>query len=183
MITVVALIVALAAWLFPHAPSAPVATPAPSDARISASTNPGADLPSAALESTSASPTDAAMAYAQQEMTLGSCGTVPIDLDEPRVLPTTGADITYRCIDRRFALSPDVVGGYVDSVLPRTRNTCKSAIRSSAFKDQSRKVAAGLIFCIETPDAAGVPGKIVFVEIINDAYLEPVNMTVSAWHR
>ncbi len=121
------------------------------------------------------------MAYAQQRLTLGSCGTVPIDLDEPRVLPTNGADITYQCIDRRFALSPGVIGGYVDAALPRTRDTCKDAVRSSTFRDLSRKVAAGLTFCIETPKAASAPGKTVLVEIVNDAFLEPVNMTVQAW--
>ncbi|MEU8159479.1 hypothetical protein [Micromonospora parva] len=185
MSTVLAMIIALVAWLFPRAPSAPATTPGPIDAIASASTSPSSSLPGPApkIMSASPTPTEPSAAYPQQELTLATCGTLPIDLDEPRVLPIADADITYRCIDRRFSLSQNVIGGYVDAASPRTRETCRKAIQTSAFNEHSQRLFSGLTFCIQTPGAADAPGSIVLIEVANAGYLTPINMTVLAWYR
>ncbi|WP_433828538.1 hypothetical protein ACQP2E_04100 [Actinoplanes sp. CA-015351] len=187
--TVLALFIALLAWLFPRSPN-PGAVAEPGQSRASAQPSISALRATDSTDPTvvsSAGPTptthDTSLAYDRTELTI-NCGTgVDIDLDEPRVFPVSGEDLTYHCIDQEFWLATDAAGGYANTATPATLNTCLEALRVSAFDETTTRVSAGLSFCVATADQAHDKGKIVHVKALTDGWSGHVTIAVTAWRK
>ncbi|WP_436523628.1 hypothetical protein [Actinoplanes sp. HUAS TT8] len=185
--TILALFVALFAWLFPRSPdpgavAEPGQSPATAQPRISAPRAMDSADPTV-VSSVRPTPTthDTSLAYDRTELTI-NCGTgVEIDLDEPRVFPVSGEDLTYHCIDQEFWLATGAAGGYSNTATPATLDTCLEALRVSAFDETTTRVSAGLSFCVSTADQARDKGKIVHVEALTDGWSGHVTIAVTAW--
>jgi hypothetical protein len=184
--TVLALLVAVVAWLFPRTPDTQAATGA---SRLrTVVTSGGPSTVASAVQSTKSSPSLAdtskyPVVYEQERLQLSDCAA--IDLDEPRVLPTLGADVTYHCIDQKFMLTSDAVGGSVDADSPSSPATCMQRIRLAGFEMSSPRISRGFRFCVLTSrreaDLQGITQKIVLIQMLTDGFTRPVEFTVSAW--
>lgn len=188
--TVAALIVALVAWLYPRpAGSADTsAVPGPSLAAPSTDGSPTASaVPSATLApSASMSRTVAAspgLVYSRQQLSLSCHGmTGPtIDLDEPRVLSQTGADLTYHCIDQNFQIADGESAGYLADSTPPSQSSCLEAIRSAAFDGWTKRISPTLSFCVETIGQSSDNRTVARVDVLTDGFAEEIQVAVTAW--
>jgi hypothetical protein len=133
--TILALVVAVAAWIYPRSPGSGSATEAP--ASPPATSMPAAPVAPSIVSSAPSEAThtaaDAAVAFDRQEFTLPCSGLAApfIDVDEPRVLPSAGADVRYLCLDQRFELQDGSVAGYIESAQPAALDHCREGIRRS----------------------------------------------------
>jgi hypothetical protein len=187
--TILALFVALIAWLYPRSPGPDARDEASKNSataqpRTSSSPAPGRPDPTA-ISSTGppSAANDIPLAYGRTELTINCGAGVDIDLDEPRVLPTAGKDLTYLCIDQDFSLSTGVTGGYLNSATPTELGACLKALRSSAFNGTTTRVSVGLSFCVATSDQAHNTGNIVHVEALTDGWSGHVTIAVIAWRK
>ena len=128
---------------------------------------------------------DATIAYGRQELTLSCTGLASpfIDVDEPRVLPSAGADIRYLCLDQRFELQDGAVAGYVDSTRPASLDHCRQGLRQSAFDHYTGRITAGLSFCINPKNESGSVPKTVRVDVLTDGFGANVRVAFTGFYR
>jgi hypothetical protein len=125
--------------------------------------------------------------YGDQKLRLqANCSDRQVDLDEPRVTPDVGADLSYSgCSPGNLELTFN--SELRVSQLPTKKasaSECAEAIRSSAGNN-SMAPAQGLTLCVLTAKSQatdqGIPQKIVLFRIDSMAKDGTLNVSVTAW--
>jgi len=125
--------------------------------------------------------------YGDQKLRLqAGCTTREVDLDEPRVTPDVGADLSYSgCTPGNLELTFN--SELRVSQLPTQKasaNECAEAIRSSAGNN-TMAPAQGLTLCVLTAKSQatdqGIPQKVVLFRIDSMAKDGTLNVSVTAW--
>ena len=128
-------------------------------------------------------------AYQSQELKLrpaDSCTQISIDLDEPRVNPSKGADfLLHSCNERQTFQFGDSTASVVDNP-NATPAECADSIRTSSLSSNAAlPIQATLVVCIATSLPAaleqGIKRKIAVVVVKAIAADETVTLVVSAW--
>ncbi len=161
------------------APSAPDPTddpdPTPNDLP---SNEPGDLKPSASYQ----------LAYGDQKLRIqAGCNNREVDLDEPRVTPDTGSDLTYSgCSSGRLELSfnSEIRVSQMTTTKP-SANECAEAIRSSAGNN-AMAPSQNMTLCMLTSKAAatelGISQKIVLFRVDSIAKDGSLNVSATAWN-
>lgn len=125
--------------------------------------------------------------YGDQKLRLqAGCTTREVDLDEPRVTPDVGADLSYSgCTPGNLELTFN--SELRVSQLPTQKasaSECAEAIRSSAGNN-TMAPAQGLTLCVLTAKSQatdqGIPQKVVLFRIDSMAKDGTLNVSVTAW--
>ncbi len=127
---------------------------------------------------------------AQQQLELrpgnNGCTQIFVDLDEPRVNPSKGADLSmYTCNDRQTFQFGDSTASQIDNP-NATPAECADSIRTSSLASNTAlPVANNLVVCVATSLQAaldqGIKRRIAVVAVKAIANDQTVTITVSAW--
>jgi uncharacterized membrane protein len=164
----------------------PAAAPATTAATAKPADQPGPTPTSGQINPSA----DFTVVYQQQELQLqsgSSCGTVYIDLDEPRVGVRENYDLTfYDCNNQAyFQLADHVVGSSVSSPTA-TPKDCAEKIRTAPLAEDQRVPPTNrVVLCIATSlaDAVkqGITQKMAVLQVRAVGTDGTVNVLVSAW--
>src|SRR6266508_408684 len=164
----------------------PAAAPATTAATAKPADQPGPTPTSGQINPSA----DFTVVYQQQELQLqsgSSCGTVYIDLDEPRVGVRENYDLTfYDCSNQAyFQLADHVVGSSVSSPTA-TPKDCAEKIRTAPLAEDQRVPPTNrVVLCIATSlaDAVkqGITQKMAVLQVRAVGTDGTVNVLVSAW--
>jgi len=128
------------------------------------------------------------LAYGDQKLRIqAGCNNREVDLDEPRVTPDTGSDLTYSgCSSGRLELSfnSEIRVSQMTTTKP-SANECAEAIRSSAGNN-AMAPSQNMTLCMLTSKAAatelGISQKIVLFRVDSIAKDGSLNVSATAWN-
>jgi hypothetical protein len=115
------------------------------------------------------------------------CGTIYVDLDEPRVNVGNDGDLSLTSCNSRQTLDFGNSTASIAGSAGVTPNECAESIRTSALSsDAHQPVQPGLVLCVATSRAAaldkGITRKIAVVVVKAVASDLTVTLVVSAWN-
>lgn len=181
-----------------RSPAARQATPVqpaqPPDAASVPSTSPtseGSDTGQTPEEPPLNPQTQYTVAYQKEELRLltGSCSSMSIDLDEPRVnVSSSVSDLqfTSSCSSGPPTLEVDEATAATAETATLTPNDCAQRIRTGPLGDNTTvPVRQGVVMCIVTSRAnartQGIPQKLVLLQVRAVGSDGTVNVLVTAW--